>query len=113
MAVKAFVLGRYQRLEKDRTDGIVRYGRTVFTKELSDDLPVGGIDFRSRRRLGIHDVVQRRRLAEKPEQIDRNGKHIKQKEDYKRKESGQKFPPPGFSPIQSDIPMPYSEKPFP
>mgnify|MGYP000024234497 CR=1 FL=1 len=77
VTVETFVLGGNERLEKDGVDGIVWHRRTVLAEKLSHQLAVGTVNLGSCRRLGVHDFVQRGRLAKEPEKVDRYGKYIK------------------------------------
>ena len=76
MLVEAFVFCRNQGLEEYGRDGVVGYRRAILVEEFAQHFPVSTVDFRSCRCFGMNDVLNGRRLPEKPKKVENDGESV-------------------------------------
>ena len=74
--VEAFVFCRNQGLEEYGRDGVVGYRRAILVEEFAQHFPVSTVDFRSCRCFGMNDVLNGRRLPEKPKKVEDDGESV-------------------------------------
>ena len=94
VVVEPLVLSSYQRFEENGVYLLVGHIRAVLLVDLADELTVGAVDLRGLGVARVHDVVERGRLAEKPQEVSQHGYDVECQQHYKRQQPAQQPAPP-------------------